>query len=324
MRRLLGLITVLCLVLGAGGASGAGHISAMSLLADLHFKMGEIVSIEEGEIVARDLPRQRDNELAAVAVALVPASLQEVEAALLAMPSDKKEAKAFSVPVDEDEWRAMKLFSASERKELEHFGAAALGPDVNLSADEMALIHNGKPADAGYRDVLVNRVKAYANKGVKGLAPYSRGSGPASSPAAELRTANEESAALLERYLPAVAEALKNYPDSGQSLDQRFTWSKPTVDGHPTHVLAHEMVDRDETHCVLVRQEFFVGRTYNTQHALTLAVPGTGGILVIGINHTFTDRVAGPFNSFERDVGQKMMREALAEKLENLRRKLKH
>lgn len=324
MRRLLGSVAALCMVLGAAGTSGAGQISAVSILVDLHFKMGEIVSVEEGHIITSDLPRQRDNELAAVAAAMVPASLRDVEAALLAMPSDETETKTFSVPVDEDEWRSMKLFTAREREDLAHFKEAALGPDVNLSADEVALMHNGSPAAAGYREVLVNRVKAYASKGAKGLAPYSRDAEPASSPADELRMASEQSAALLARYLPDVARALKNYPDAGLALDQRFTWSKPTVDGHPTHVLAHEIVDRDETHCVLVHQEFFVGRTYNTQHAVTLAVPATDGTLVIGLNRTFTDRVAGPFNGFQRDVGQKMMREALAEKLEDLRKKLTH
>ena len=309
------MVGAVALMLFATNAADARPPAASIILADLGFALGEQVSIDDGAVISRDLPRSRDSELAAVVAVLIPAPLERVEAALLA----SRRSGWTSLSVDGGDWRGGE-FSRAADQTLARLDQAAAVNQLNLSAGELSALRSGPSPDAAYREILVERMQAYADRGLDGVAPYQRTNGQSISPAQELRLAAEASSAFLAKHFPTFAQALMQPPGAAPAIiENHYAWTQATVDGLPAIVLAHDAVDRSGEYCVVSHRQFFVGHTYNSLHGITVLVPARDGTLAVGFKRTFTDRVAGPVNGFQRDGGPQMLREALAAEMAALR-----
>ncbi len=311
-RAVLG--AAVCMVLAATAAE-ARPPSATIILSDLGFPLGEQVSVDGGAVVGRDLPRSRDSELAAVVAVMILAPLERVADALLA----SRQSGWTSLSVDDGNWRGGEFTRAADQA-LERLDQVAAVSQLNLSAGEFSALRAGPSPDAAYGEILAERMQAYAARGLDGVAPYQRRNGQSSSPAQELRLAAEASRAFLAKHFPTFAKALMQPPGAAPStIENHYAWTKASVDGLPAILLAHDAIDRNGDYCVVSHRQFFVGHTYNSLQGITVLVPARDGTLAVGFKRTFTDRVAGPFNGFQRDVGQKMLREALAAEMTALR-----
>lgn len=299
----------------AGWASDAPPLSATRLLNKLGLTLGEQVAVEEGKLVTRDIERRLDNELAAVAVTRTPASIDAVRAMMFCDPGASPPRVAartgIRVPLDEADWRGVG-FSDADFARLDDLLGGGPSEALNLSAAEADQLRGLSGPDLGeaYRSILMSRVDAYANRGLAGISPYARRDGE-SSPAHELGSALEATTPLLQGSFPQVAAALAGPPMAAKGVEQRFSWSRPNIDGQTAVVLTHEVIDESGMHCLLAQRQFFVSHTYNSLQSVTLAVPSGDGSLIVRIGRTYTDRVAGPFSGMEKKVGQKMIRESL-------------
>ncbi len=314
-----GLLTSVALLFTAPAIAPAGEVAPLSatrLMSTLGLTLGEQVAVEEGKVISRDLDRQLDTELAAMAAAWTPAPVAAVRQILMGnarTPARRASSgTAVQVPVNAADWQGV-AFSGAELERLRQHLDGKPGDDINLSLDERRRLGGLSGADlaAAYRDVLKARMDAYASRGLAGIPPYARRVGDAS-PARELNAALAASEPLLRGQLHPVVAALRGAPLAVNSVDHRFTWSRPTIHGRSAVVLTHEVVDGSPQHLVMVQRQFFVSHTYNSMQNLTLAVPSNRGTLIVQIGRTYTDRVAGAFSGMEKNVGQKMMRETLA------------
>jgi hypothetical protein len=109
-----------------------------------------------------------------------------------------------------------------------------------------------------------------------------------------------------------LARALALYPAAQPPwLDSRFFWKKTQADGRPVFVLSHVLVGAADRATLFALREYYVGHSYNVLEQLGIAVPYDGGSLMLIVNSTVTDRIAGPFGFIARPIGGHQARQAL-------------
>ena len=190
--------------------------------------------------------------------------------------------------------------------------SARAGEDLNLSASEIAAFRSlagaAAPAvQAQLRRVLLARYQAYRASGLAGIAPYDRGSGRSSDPAADLRRAGQTTRDI-HMHLPGFQKLLLGYPQATlPGTQERFYWLKSLIHDKMTYTLAHVLVAPDGAARVVARREYYVSTGYNAEQTLTGFLPVQGGTVAISTTHAFTDQVTGFGGSFKRGIGSKIM-----------------
>ncbi len=323
--------TFLIGALGAGlmpwlaAAAGAGEAG---LLDDLGFSSGKRRAVMDGEVVALERAAGADDELAGVAAMRLPVPPAEVAHQLrrgLIVRADAAVITQRAVAADagDDGWSAAG-FSEEEKGEIVRLFQVAPGDTFNLSAAEIAKVRvqlDGRSpqsgdaaarASAAYREVLIGRWRSYRNRGAAGLADYDRGD-TATSPADGLQRI--EVAARLPALLQPLARALDSYPAAQPpALESRFYWKKTVVNDRIAFVLSHVAVAETEADAVLFAlREYYVGHSYDVLQQLGAVVADGDGALMLAVNSTLTDRVAGPLGVIARPIGSRFAREALAD-----------
>jgi hypothetical protein len=227
-------------------------------------------------------------------------------------------------------------YTAAEVGEIRKLLEAEAGEEFNLSADELARLHEltagydperaDDPAaiaavNDAYRSILAGRLQAYLAHGLAGIAPYDRG-GEVSDPTEELRAAAEASQ-LLQRAAPEIYRGLLDYPeDQPADVQHAFFWVKVTANDRPAFSLEHRMVQRRRDGLVLVSCTFYAGHSFNASLAGAGALPVQGGNAVFYTNRTSSDQVAGFMQGMRHEMGRSIMRDALVKSFRAIRTKL--
>lgn len=324
-------IALLAVVVGVGSAVAAELPSAGETAAAVGFNEKDQKKVLAGEIVAADLPETTDKMLSqaiAVLLPVEPAQISERLQSLELFQADKSLVDFGTIDPANPEAGLVKLvFAENEAKEAANFLNSNPGSEFNLSTDEFAKVKaaaasgDTSPAAASkvYQDILAERVKAFAADGIKGIAPYDRGDGDASSASEDLE-AMATALTFIQKNMPSIYQAILNYPnDKPSDAEEIFTWEKRTVQDRPVFTLVHRMiVHRPELLLVLTR-EFFVGHNYNASQTAGGGFPVTEGTLVLSGNRTTTDQVAGFMSGTRHSIGRGMMRDELVEKFEQFR-----
>jgi hypothetical protein len=222
-------------------------------------------------------------------------------------------------------------FSRNEDDEAARLFRLRPGTEFNFSTAEIASIRERlqnqtllggeslAKASAAYRMVLAGRLRAYCRSGLDGIAAYDRGDDPASWPGKQLRAARAtfpQSPALAK-----VLTALDHFPRAPPgAIGQHLFWKKTEVNGRPTFVLAHVLLEERPDSVVFVLREFYVGHSYNILQQIGIALPQGDGLVVFALNSTITDAVSGMFSGVARVIGQRRAREALEGYFEGIRR----
>jgi hypothetical protein len=183
---------------------------------------------------------------------------------------------------------------------------------LNLDATEIAafkgLAGQSDPTQAveqQLRAMLLARYQQYRAAGLTGLRPYDRG-GKSSDFGKDLAEASE--APLLRKFFPSVQQMLARYPQATvPGLSENFFWVNYKLDEQPTYVLTHVLAAPEGAARIVVQRQYYVGRSYNAEQAVAGFLPVQEGTLVIYVNHTFTDQVAGFGGSAKRSIGRRMM-----------------
>lgn len=222
-------------------------------------------------------------------------------------------------------------FSRDEDDEAARLFRLHPGTQFNFSAAEIASIRerlgNRPPlaremlatASAAYRMVLASRLRAYCEGGLDSLAEYDRGDDVASWPGKQLRGARATfpQTAALAKVLKALDEFPRTPPNN---IAQHLFWKKTEVNGRPTFILAHILLEERPDAVAFVLREFYVGHSYNILQQIGIALPQGQGSVVFALNSTITDAISGIFSGVARAIGQSRAREALEAYFEGIRR----
>lgn len=310
------LVALLALVCLAGPAS-AQIPDAPTLLAALGFSQDQIQQVMSGQIVSGTLEPASDRELVASMAFKLPATpsqfVAELKAGLAAKVDPSLQASGtFSGAGSAADLAKLTL----DAKRANAYTGAAPGEDLNLSTQEIASFKQLAGSDlasvtSAVRVALVNRMTAYRQKGLAGIAPYARKDGGSRSCGDELRTATEASKAL-KQYVPRAYQMLLGYPGSkAPGAEEFFRWSQLDAHGTPAITLTHAAFVPDGDAWIVLQRMYYVSATFNCEQAIAALLPVQGGSVVVYGNRTSTDQVEGWGGSAKRSIGSRLLESQL-------------
>ncbi len=312
--RLLAAAAGFALLVPAGGARAAADTE--KILKQLGFPADTIAQVKAGQMVKIDLESSNERELGVGLAFLVKETPQELRkdfqgGLLMSVDADVEAHGTISGAGSLDQFAGVKLSGLEDK-----YRNAKAG-DLNLSSAEIEAFQatKGKPASAveeELRKALLARYQAYHSKGLDGIAPYDRG-GKQRSGAADLRSATEAASAV-KQPAPSYYDTLLNYPKRPASgFEELYNWQRYEAHGEPVYILTHAFFVEDGDAISAVQRQFYVSGSYNVEQAMAGFLPVSEGTLVIYLNRTSTDQVAGFGGGTKRSVGKKLMATQLEE-----------
>lgn len=290
--------------------------------------------LTRGDVVSYPIAEYADREIATGVALFVAAPVARVGDSLSAADLVTHGALAHGVVADPPAPHALAQlgFTVGERAEAQGLLDAAPGTRVNLSPDEIEafralrpMLANASPArlvegvSEQYRSLLGQRIAAYREHGLDGIAPYARSGGALAEPAAELRLAVGD-ARRLARIEPELRETLLRYPAvRPHGLTSQIIWVKRQVQNRPAMALIHQMVALRPDAALEVERYFYVGHSYNSAQLITGAIPHADGTVVFSTARFFTEEVLGLGGPLKRTVGRNQLRDETRRRLERLR-----
>jgi hypothetical protein len=288
-----------------------------------------------GETIDYQVPESSATELGAGVAMYLPAPLGRVAEVLtasqLVLQDPSITASGSPTPGAAPTTLAGYRLGAGEVAEAQDAADAAPSGRLNLSATEIEAFHaalsalrgsdRAALAEAGagqWRTVLFQRWQAFQTRGLDGIAPYARRGGT-SDPAALLRVAAGD-ARIIAHVMPKLADALLRFPaEQSATAINHFYWVKRQVQGRPTPILIHHLVDVTPQLALYVERHVYVGHTYNASQILSGAVPFEDGVLVFSSNRVSTDQVAGLGGEMKRMIGRRQLRAEIVKRFDRVR-----
>jgi len=309
-------------VLVARTAAAAGGFTVDQVLADLNLPTDAAARIRRGEMVHSDPKESSEREMAVGLTFLVQQPVAEVLKAFRTAVDLKADSQlSASVPIRGPGTPAdfaSLLLEPGGAAEAKRYLAASPGDTLNLSTDEIQAFNALGSADADpklhveeqLKRLLLARYQAYLARGLGGMAPYARRSGPCE-PSAELRRASE-AARLLKLHAPALQQLLLSYPEGKPAeLEEHFYWLRYDLDGRPNYTLRHRLAMPVGEVFAVADREFYVSHGYNTSQAFAGLIPVPEGTLVVYRSRVSTDQVAGFGSSVKKGIGRSVMAKQL-------------
>jgi hypothetical protein len=312
---------------------------ADEVLRELQISDSDRQSVREGNIVTWTATEGSDRELAVGMVLLVKTKAENLtdlfrEAAAF---MNIKVITAFGKIGNEGtlaDFAGVTLAPNGE-KEARRYLEAKPGDDLNLDTKEMAAFRALNSAskdgavpiqkvEALIREGLLARYQAYHTKGLAGVAPYARKSGPHLLASDELSISTKQSK-LLAKYLPSVYDVLVKYPAAtlkqGEELEEQFFWINSEVFDRPTYTLSHRMLFRIGEAYVFVDRQYYASHEYNCLQQGGAALQTEGGTVVVYLSRVSTEQVAGFGSSVKKSASRILMTPYFKDLLEALRAK---
>jgi hypothetical protein len=303
-------VAVAVLLLAPG--AGAEPADTGKVLKELGFPADAIAKVKAGEMVHADLKSSDERELAVGLAFMVKVSPQELAGDMmggLLLKVDKDVMAHGNLTGDGsvDQFAGLKLGELTQK-----YQKAKPGGDLNLSAAEVKALQalKGKPASAVEAEVhkqLLARYQAYRSSGLDGIAPYARG-GDKRSGAADLRSA-AKAASPMKAAAPGYYDTVLNYPKKPASgFKEVYNWQLYKAHGEPTVILTHGFTVNEGDAFHALQRQYYVSGGYNVEQAMAGFLPAAGGgTLVVYVNRTSTDQVAGFGGGTKRSMGKKLM-----------------
>ena len=313
---------------------------ADEILQELQISDRDRQQIREGNIVTWTATEGSDRELALGRALLVKTSaenLVELFREATAFKAESAIVTAYGRIMGDGEladFTGLKL-EPNREKEARRYLEAKPGDDLNLDAKEIAAFQALKSVSKGgavpiekvealIREELLARYQAYHTKGMAGVAPYERKSGPHLL-ASEQMSISIKQSKLVAKYFPSVYTMLLNYPATtikeGEEFEEQFFWMNVEVSGRPTYVLIHRMHFRIGEASIVVDRHFYASHQYNCLQQGVAALPTKDGIVVTYIGRVSTDQVTGFGSSAKRSVARAMIGSHIKDMLEAIRAK---
>jgi hypothetical protein len=301
----------LAVILLVAPSAGAELADTEKIMTDLGFPADAIARVKAGEMAEATIAPSNERELAVGLAFLVKKSPEEFAGAIvggLVLETDPGILAHGTLSGEGtlDQLAGLKLGGLTAKYQ----GATADG-DLNLSPAEITALQalKGKPAadvEAEVKKQLLARYQAYRRQGLDGIAPYARG-GKERSGAADLRSATEANGSV-KRVAPVYYDTVLHYPKKpGSGFEELYLWELYEAHGEPTVILTHGFTLQEGNTFHALQRQYHVSGGYNAEQAMAGFIPVTGGTLVVYVNRTSTDQVAGFGGGAKRSVGSKLM-----------------
>lgn len=316
------------------------RLSAEILLERAALTGPQLEALQAGKVVTYGLSQLElePEQLAATLLVLVTAKVPDVATKIadrISLQTHEGAPMAYDLEGEADDvFGQAVVFGAEEAAEINRLLRVRSGDEFNFSTEEIrwfqaaaADVPQGgsrytnaaKAMTSTLRRVLQTRYQAYRARGLNGIAPYDRGRGEAVDPGEGLRFALD-SINLLRIYFPRFYLAFREYPAAGaEAYKQRHVLIKQITRGRPAFVLAHWMVDINESYALIAERQYYVSHTYDILQNMIACLPYRGGTLVGLLNQTFTGKVAGFARGIRHDIGRKRIQETIRPLFESLR-----
>lgn len=314
----------------------AGTISAEEIFNKLGFSSAEKEKIANGEFVSKELSATHDRELAITIAFHVKMTIDELR-------NEIKKKPIITTDPGTIDWS-----SISRDASLADFKMLDLGPDerersmaylkaepgiaLNLSKDEI-LAFNAievlpgqspiKPTTEAVKKQLLERLRAYRQNGLSGIAPYERAKDN-TSVSTFLRQASE-TLSTLKTIMPGLYNVLIDYPKNiPDELSEEFIWHNYNAYGEPVFILLHQLEMADAEIFVVVQRQFYVSGSYNGGQSISAFVPVENGkaTIVFYVNRVSTDQISGLASTLKRSMGSKIMINKLKDIFQQSREKV--
>jgi hypothetical protein len=323
------------MVLVAQTAAATGGSTVDQVMADLNLPADAAARLRHGEILHSDPQESSDRELGVGLTFLVqrpPAEVLKVFRTVVDLKADPHLSASVEIrgPGTHADFASLVL-EPGGAAEANRYLAASPGDTLNLSADEIqafnALASAGgdpKPqVEEQLKRLLLARYQAYVERGLGGMAPYERRSGPCE-PSGELRRASEAAASeavrLLKQHAPALQQLLLSYPQGKPpGLEEHFYWLRYDLDGRPNYTLRHRLAMPVGEIFAVADREFYVSHGYNTSQAFAGLIPVPEGTVVVYRSRVSTEQVAGFGSSIKKGIGRSVMAKQLTDIFERSR-----
>ncbi len=323
------------LLLTSAAVCAASTPVVEDVIASIALKQEQISKLDQGKIVAFEIDKATQKELAIGLVLYLPSSPAKVAAFFkqgdLALVDPDISAHGEIKPGSTIDAFKGFVFTPEQLNEVQNLIAAEAGDQFNLSAEEIKSFASLKEKLTGaneadqitgvsqhYQQILLQRWQAYQKRGLAGVAPYAR-AGADANPADELRTATTSSQ-LLARFSHNLQQAWLKYPiQLPSATEERFFWLNRQVEDRPTAILSHRIQQTHDTSSVILARQFFVGHSYNSSHLIIGCLPYRDGSIVFYAHRTSTDQVVGLGSSLKHSIGREQMKKQMIENLKRLR-----
>jgi hypothetical protein len=204
---------------------------------------------------------------------------------------------------------------------------------LKLSAAEMTRLQRAagrspdwKPAmQLEFRNVVLDRVRAYLARGSAGLAPYEDHE--------DLVWPTVRSSLLLghslflSEHAPLFVQHLARYPETPLPGVESFVyWSKERLGGRPivsaTHVNILRPADAEMPDAIVAGKEIFATHYVNASLGTTALLRGAQGSYLVYVNRSETDIIHGMFGGLVRWFIERRLKSEAGEILKGLRARL--
>jgi hypothetical protein len=296
---------------------------AATLAAQLGLSADQVASARAGQIVSGKATASNPRELTAMLMFLVPKT-SPAELVKLGQSGllDRVDANTtrFGV-IDATATPASFAQLALGSQQAQVWSNAAPGSTLNVSTAEIAALDGASNVEQAVKTLLAQRVGAYRQQGLDGVAPYARGDGDSRSAGDDLRSATQASQTL-QRYAPNAWSFVLGYPQGKPTgTEEVYRWSQIDAHGVPTIVLTHSLYIPDGDAWIAVQRQFYVSTGYNCEQAIVAFLPVAEGTMVFYVNRTSTDQVTGWGGSVKRDLGSRILDSSLRDLFQKARQK---
>ncbi|MGZ4958157.1 MAG: hypothetical protein ACXV7J_02785 [Methylomonas sp.] len=333
------LIQLLTSILFISPAYAQEAPAPQQALQNFDIGAAQIADLERGEIVSYEVSETSQKELAIGVAMILPVALPQIvdyikKGKLTGTESDLIATDVLDGQADIESLKGF-AYTSKQLDEAKSFLEAEPGDEFNLSKAEFDKLKTQqtdlsgaddktflKIANQTYREFLLQRLKAYRESGLSGIAAYNRG-GSNADPAAELRDDAVNSKAWA-RYFPELQQAWLNYPAAlPANATEQFLWLNRRVEDRPTPILSHRVVAASEAGGIMLSRQFYVGHSYNSSHVVAGGLPYKDGTLVFYSTRSSTDQVAGMGSSLKHSIGREQMKKEMIKRLKRLNHDLK-
>lgn len=344
---MIGSLTLAAVGIATPGVAGTPppDVEISELRAYLGFSDAQAQELLAGKIISTQLPRSaEETELALAVAATLPTSLDDAHALVVS-------GETLRLDRNIDQWHEItgwparaEDFTGIEFTVDESTDAVALlrfdgGTEFNLDSAEIARFRTlrgrftGAAADTPeareavstvYREILMERYRAYRTGGMAAIAPYFRSRRKQIDPARTLQLA-AGAATFFRDNEPALYDAFTKFPNSASpDVEHRFYWLKQRVQDRPTFVLSHRMLTKRPGHAVLADRQYYIGHSYNTVQIVTGVLPVNdadrgGEIVAFYTNRTSIDQLAGMTGPIARPIASGKLSARVVERFESFR-----
>ena len=303
------LAWLLALFLVSGPA--AADVDIEEVLAGLGFPADTLERARAGEMVRVDLASSHERELAAGLAFIVKEERKEFARQMFDGLLEQVDQNVGAWGPIEGEGSAEQLAKLRIDALESAYRSAAPGTALNLSSAEIqALRALAAEPDAALRarvvESLLERYRAYRERGLDGIAPYAR-SGGQREPGSDLRKA-VQAASDVKKRAPVYYDALLRYPQKPDTgFREKFLWQRYEAQGEPTLILEHVFTVEEGETLAAVQRQFYVSGGFNCEQAMVGLLPVPEGTLMVYVNRTSTDQVAGFGGGAKRKIGVQLL-----------------